>query len=523
MAYYRLDGKTLNRYDVIQLANQTAHFLRETLNLNKGDRIGIISPNSTLYAPVVLGILKAGCICVTLNPIYSAAEMEHPVADSDLKMIFAHPMTLKSLREALSKLGRSFKLPNGQPSVWIINDADAVQAATTGELDFREALQNKDWPTERVNSTEDVSFIVYSSGTSGKPKGVMLTHDNLISNTETFNLVSRREGGPYQTAIGVLPFFHIFGLNILVLSSFLHGFRVVVVPRFDINVFCAAVQRFHANMSVVVPPILLALARHPDVDKYDMSSLTAVISGAAPLGRELCEEVQHRLPKLGLAQGYGLSETAPVLLRCIVDRHRQHLGSAGQIVPFNEIRLVNYDGKDVAYEQGSSGNPGEIWVRGRSVMKGYLNNPDATNECMTPDGWFKTGDIAIVKDGFFYIVDRMKELIKYKGFQVPPAELEDMLLAHPNIADCAVIGLYKEDIATELPMAFVVPKKGVIDLVNSSQSEKDACGNEIANWLDSKVANHKKLRGGVVFIDEIPKSQSGKILRRVLREKANNK
>ena len=156
-------------------------------------------------------------------------------------------------------------------------------------------------------------------------------------------------------------------------------------------------------------------------------------------------------------------------------------------------------------------------------MKGYLNNPDATNECMTPDGWFKTGDIAIVKDGFFYIVDRMKELIKYKGFQVPPAELEDMLLAHPNIADCAVIGLYKEDIATELPMAFVVPKKGVIDLVNSSQSEKDACGNEIANWLDSKVANHKKLRGGVVFIDEIPKSQSGKILRRVLREKANNK
>lgn len=505
------------------MSGRIATFLRETLKLNKGDKVGIISPNSTLYTPVVHGVLRAGCVCVTLNPIYSAEELEHPLIDSDIKVMFSHPVALKNVLDAMNHLKRPLTLPNGQNAVWLIDEADSVKPVPSGQRDFRECLPTNEWPVETVNSTEDLSFIVYSSGTSGKPKGVMLSHDNLISNTETFRPVDARESASYQTMLAVLPFFHIFGLNFFVFTCFLHGIRVVAMPKFDINLFCASVQRFQCTMALVVPPILLALARHPVVDKYDMSTLRLAVSGAAPLGPELCEDVTRRLPTLGLGQGYGLSETSPVILRATAKVHHGAFGTAGRIVPHNEVRLVDYDGKDVAFEQGKDGKPGELWVRGRNVMKGYLNNKAATEDCLTPDGWFKTGDVAIVKNGNFFIVDRMKELIKYKGFQVSPAELEDLLLGHPKVADCAVVGQYVQQEATELPRAYIVPKPNVLDPLKSSPAEKESLAKEIIQWTDSKVANHKRLRGGVEILSEIPKSTSGKILRRFLRDKANGK
>ncbi|WFD17828.1 hypothetical protein MCAP1_000037 [Malassezia caprae] len=505
------------------MAGEVAYFLRNTLKLQAGDRVGIISPNSTLYSSLALGIIRAGCACVTLNPIYSPEELEHPIVDSDIKVIFTHPSILGNVREAWSKSKRSFKLPSDQNPIWLIDDSDWVLSQKTGEKDFRTALTSNELGVVPVNPEEDLAFIVYSSGTSGKPKGVMLTHKNMIFGTDTFAKVSFGEFGPGHTAIAILPFFHIFGLNFFTMAAFMTGTRVVVMPRFEVEVFCAAVQHFRASMAIIVPPILLALARHPAVSKYDISTLKVGLSGAAPLGPELCEEAQKRLPGFLISQGYGLSETAPVALRATKDQHRKNLGTAGKVVPHIQIRLVNHEGVDVAHDQGSDGKPGEIWIRGPAVMKGYLNNETATKETITEDGWLKTGDIAIIKNGLFFIVDRMKELIKYKGFQVSPAELEDMLLAHPKIQDCAVIGVYVKDEATELPRAYVVPKADAIDLKSSSQHEQDRLRKEILDWFNPQVANHKKLRGSVVFITEIPKSASGKILRRVLRDKANGK
>lgn len=291
-----------------------------------------------------------------------------------------------------------------------------------------------------------------------------------------------------------------------------YGMTVVVMPRFELPVFLGAVARYKITLGILVPPILVLLAKDPSVTKYDLSSLKVIMSGAAPLSAELGDEVMARIPSCQVTQGYGLTETSPTAHYTPASLYQQHKGSCGRLMPCVEARLVNDDGRDVAFEQGKDGQPGELWLRGPTIMKGYLNNKTATEESITPDGWFKTGDVAIYKDDHFYIVDRKKELIKYKGFQVAPAEIEAMLLNHPKVSDAAVIGVYVEKEATELPRAYVVPRADAnVDLKNEEQVK--AFTDDIRNWFDSKVANHKKLRGGVVAENMIQKSPSGKILR----------
>ncbi|WFD33032.1 hypothetical protein MSPP1_004089 [Malassezia sp. CBS 17886] len=520
VASWRLDGKPMTRGDVEHTAKQIAYFLRHTLGLAAGQRVAVVSPNSTLYLPVVLGIARAGLVCVATNPVYSTDEMVHPFLDSDVAVALVFPAIVPAVRAAFEKAQRPQHLANGQRAIWLMDEADTVPALPTGETDFRPALSSDDWPIEQIRDPRSTEVVIaYSSGTSGKPKGVLLTHDNLVCGCDGLCEGSKGDVGPHQIAISVLPMFHIFGLNILVFSAFLVSMRAVVVPRFDVDVFCAAVQRFHVTLAAVVPPMLLALARHPSVAKYDLSSLRVALCGAAPLGVELGDEVENRLPHLRVCQGYGLSETSPVVAFAPSADYRNHKGSCGFPFPGTEVRLIDADDKDVAHDQGSDGKPGELWVRGRMVMKGYQNNKEATDESLTPDGWYKTGDIAIYKDGFLYIVDRKKELIKYKGFQVAPAELEALLLANSSVADVAVIGMYDKAQATELPCAFVQPRPGTLDVNKATPEEKEKLAKAIIDWTAERVANHKKLRGGVIFIPEVPKSASGKILRRLLRDK----
>lgn len=504
------------------MTGEIAHVLRNVLGLQAGDRVAIVSPNSTIFVMTFLAIARAGLTSVPLNPLYSPEELAHPLEDSDVRVVLAHPVAAKSVLACLEKMKRKPTLPNGQPSVWLLDDGDKEATGPAPLKDLRSQLSKEQLPVQKIgDSSKTPVTIVYSSGTSGKPKGVMLAHDALIANTETVVFTAQADFHPGNTIGAVLPMFHIFGINVLLLSPLLVGIEIVVLPRFDIEMFCAMVQRFKVAFVLVVPPMLLMLARSPAVNKYDLSSLRVLLSGAAPLSPELGDEVERRLPNVRVTQGYGLSETAPILTVTPSNEYHNFKGSCGEAAYGVELRLVTDDDKDVAFEQGANGNPGELWARGRNIMMGYVNNKEATDDCLTDDGWFKTGDIAILRNNHFYIVDRKKELIKYKGFQVPPAELEALILTHPQVADVAVVGLQSKQEATELPLAFVVPRS--FDASSAPQDKKDALSKDVIEWVGQRVANHKKLRGGVRIIPAIPKNASGKILRRELRDSVNPK
>ncbi len=350
-------------------------------------------------------------------------------------------------------------------------------------------------PEIDVDPATDLAVLPYSSGTTGLPKGVMLTHRNLIANVlqidETFDL------GEEDVLIGVLPFFHIYGQSVIMNLGLRSGATVVTMPRFDLEQFLGLIGEHGVTLAYVVPPIALALAKHPAVEGADVSSLRLIMSGAAPLGAELSNAVSTRLG-VPTIQGYGMTETSPVTHVSPIEPELIKGGSIGLPVPGTESRLVDPD-------SGKDGTRGELWIRGPQVMAGYLNNEEATRNTIDPDGWLHTGDIAeIDEDGYYAIVDRLKELIKYNGFQVPPAELEAILITHPAIADCAVIGVPDEE-AGELPKAFVVVSGEVTD-------------DEIMAFVAEQVSPQKKVRL-IERIEQIPKSAAGKILRRQLAGK----
>jgi acyl-CoA synthetase (AMP-forming)/AMP-acid ligase II len=292
-----------------------------------------------------------------------------------------------------------------------------------------------------------------------------------------------------------------------VLNGVLHaGATLVVMPRFDLEAFLEAIQRYRVTGMHVVPPIVLALAKHPAVDRYDLSSLRWVNSGAAPLDAALTHAAAGRL-RCAVRQGYGLTETSPVTHFLREDEAVAHAGTVGRPLPGTEVRIVDVEsGRDVP-----AGATGEIWLRGPQVMLGYLGKPEATAAMLTPDGWLRTGDVGVQDaEGFLRVVDRVKELIKFKGMQVAPAELEALLLTHPSVGDVAVIP-HPDAEAGEIPAAYVVPRAGV--------AADAALAQELMTFLAGRVAPHKRVRE-VHFLEQVPKSASGKILRRVLVEQA---
>lgn len=279
------------------------------------------------------------------------------------------------------------------------------------------------------------------------------------------------------------------------------------MSKYDLKKFCFYIQEYRITMAYVVPPVVLQLAKDPVVAQFDLSSLRMMSSGAAPLAKDLVDAVYQRL-QVPIKQGYGLSETSPTTHSQPWDTWDKYVGSVGPLLANQSIKYMSDDESELPV-----GATGELWIKGPNVFKGYLNNPEGTRNALTADGYFKTGDVGHQdKDGNLYITDRVKELIKYKGFQVPPAELEGKLHSHPDIEEAAVIGVYEAERATEVPMAFIVLAKGV-----RGNAAKES---QIVDWLSARVAHHKRLRGGIRWVDEVPKSPSGKILRRVLRLRA---
>ncbi|MGH2652437.1 MAG: AMP-binding protein, partial [Actinomycetota bacterium] len=360
---------------------------------------------------------------------------------------------------------------------------------------FSELLRtNAEPPDVRIDPADDLAALPYSSGTTGLPKGVMLTHHNLVANLcQTVVLQHVRED---EALIGVLPLFHSYGMTVVMNLSLRQGATVVTMPKFDLEPFLRLLQDHRVTRAYLVPPIILALAKHLAVDGYDLSALEVILSGAAPLDAGLAESCAKRLG-CKVIQGYGLTETSPVT-HVTNDEGTGKPGSVGEVLPNTECKVVDW----ATGEEVGPGQDGEILVRGPQVMKGYLNNPTATANTIDEDGWLRTGDIGHAdEDGFFFVDDRLKELIKYKGYQVPPAELEAVLVGHPAVADAAVIPSPDEE-GGEVPKAFVVLKG-------------KATPDKLMAYVAERVAPYKRIRK-LEVIEEIPKSLSGKILRRVL-------
>jgi acyl-CoA synthetase (AMP-forming)/AMP-acid ligase II len=450
---------------------------------SKGDVFGIFAPNSPEWAVAYHAVSSLGGVSTTINSLYTADEVAAQLQDSGARFLMTAPAFLERAREAADRAGIDVVFVAGDPS-------DPLWSGSWWE--------GGDPPQVAIHPREDLVVLPYSSGTTGFPKGVMLTHHNIVSNL--VQLGSVHHVSEDERLIAVLPFFHIYGQVVIMNNGLYRGATVVTMPKFELEPFLKLLQEHRITRAHLVPPIILALAKHPLIDRYDLSSLRLIMSGAAPLDGGLAALCEQRLGA-HVIQGYGLTETSPVT-HCTPDDDpaKNKPGSIGPPLPNTETRVVDWG----TGENFGPNQDGEIWVRGPQVMKGYLNNPQATAHTIDEDGWLHTGDIGHADgDGYFTIVDRLKELIKFKGYQVPPAELEAVLICHPAVADAAVIPKADEE-AGEIPKAFVV---------RSGEVEAGA----LIAYVAERVAWHKKVRE-VEFVEEIPKSASGKILRRVLVE-----
>ncbi|ORY38884.1 acetyl-CoA synthetase-like protein [Rhizoclosmatium globosum] len=496
-----VSGTRVSFKQLLQSIDALSAALYASLAFKKWNVVAIFSPNHIQYPTIVHAVLKAGGTVSPANPSYSVNELAFQLKDSGAKYLFVHPAVLETALAAAQKVGIAEK------NIILLDEPSVVVPGPSRRTINQISAANK-VPAPVVKLTREEimqrpAYMCYSSGTTGLPKGVETTQYNVIANTWQYDAYQKksREVMAGDVWTGVLPFFHIYGMVVSCHIGFHQSCAVVVFPKFDLTNWVNSLVKYNVSGAHIAPPIALAMAKHPMLDDYKFPKLRWMMSGAAPLAPEIIHAVHKRLGVV-VNVGYGLTETSPVTHLLPASLALKYPNSIGLMIPNIEARIVNPDtGKDV--EQGQEG---ELWVRGPNVMKGYHNNAKATADCIDKDRFFHTGDIVKVdENGMFYIVDRLKELIKCKGFQVPPAELEAYLLEHPAIADAAVIGR-SDEACGEVPRAFVVLKPNV-----------KCTDTEIIEFIDAKVAPHKKLRGGVEFVAEIPKSASGKILRRILR------
>lgn len=458
--------------------------------LRKGDVLALHSPNTIAYPAVFYGATRAGAAVTTVHPLATAEEFAKQLKDSGARWIVTVSLFLDAAR-------RAAELAGGIQEIFVCDRAE-------GHTSVLDMLGSTAPEPEPGFDADDIAVLPYSSGTTGTPKGVMLTHRSIGSNLEQLRPFIPMEPG--QTILAVLPFFHIYGLTALMNVPLRCGATVVVLPRFDLDQFLGVIQQHRVTGLYVAPPIVLALAKHPAVDAYDLSSVEYIVSAAAPLDADLAAACAARVGVPAVLQAYGMTELSPGANVVPIDARDAPPGTVGKLLPGTELRITSLDtpGEDVGID-----TDGEILIRGPQTMKGYLGRPDATAAMIDPDGWVHTGDVGrIDANGWLFVVDRVKELIKYKGYQVAPAELEALLLAHESVADAAVIGVYDPD-GNEIPKAYVVRTPGT-----------DLTADALMAWVAERVAPYKKVRR-VEFTDAVPRAATGKILRRELREREN--
>ncbi|MCI3241280.1 MULTISPECIES: 4-coumarate--CoA ligase family protein [Streptomyces] len=482
------DGTTLSYEQLDRFHRRIAAALAEA-GVRKGDVLALHSPNTIAFPTAFYAATRAGASVTTVHPLATAEEFGKQLKDSAARWIVTVSPLLETAR-------RAAELAGGVEEILVCDSAPGHRSL----IDMLASAAPE--PQVDIDPVEDVAVLPYSSGTTGIPKGVMLTHRQIGTNLA--QLEPLIPTAPGDRILAVLPFFHIYGLTALMNAPLRQGATVVVLPRFELETFLAAIQNHRITGLFVAPPIVLALAKHPLVAQYDLSSLKYIISAAAPLDASLAAACSQRLGLPPVGQAYGMTELSPgTHVVPLAAMHDAPPGAVGKLIAGTEMRIVSLDDPDKDLPAGESG---EILIRGPQIMKGYLGRPDATAQMIDPDGWLHTGDVGHVDDdGWLFVVDRVKELIKYKGFQVAPAELEALLLTHPGIADAAVIGVYNDD-NNEVPHAYVVRQPNAAALSEG----------EVMMYVAENVAPYKRVRQ-VTFIDGVPRAASGKILRRELR------
>ena len=451
-----------------------------------GDVLALCAPNSIDFVLAYLAATSAGAVVTTVNPLWTEAEIGRQLRQSGARwLVSTADLLAGKLRALVRETG--------------IAEAFAIGAQSGGEATPFDALRLGSAPATAApptaaGSVSDAAFLLSSSGTTGLPKIVVLTHRNLVASLCQTRLVHKVTAD--DVVIAALPLFHIFGLQISMNLALLEGATVVILPRFDLAAFLRAVEVYRATRAELVPPMVLGLAASDLIDSHDVSSLRVLTSGAAPLGADLARACAQRIG-CRVKQAYGLTEIAGGS-HIAPDDGPDRPDSIGPALPGVECRVV--DSKSGA--DAGTGAPGELLIRTPGIMRGYLGNPEATAATVDSAGWLHTGDIVTVDDdGWYFVADRVKELIKYKGLSVAPAELEGLLLTHPAVADAAVVR-HPDQAAGEVPKAYLVLRDAV--------SEQ-----ELMDWVAERVAPYKRVRL-VEFTDSIPKSPSGKILRRLL-------
>ncbi|CAL5872765.1 uncharacterized protein PFLUO_LOCUS7034 [Penicillium psychrofluorescens] len=517
-----VSGRSHTYDDVLQRTRSLASGLRQ-LGVQTGDTVAMMCPNSIDYPIICYGIIGAGATVSPSNATYTSEEVHHQLQTTGAKYLIVHSSLAQTVKDAVKGTAVQkviLQTGNDNPPAM-----DGVMMPTIEDLMAQKPTKDL-VITPSALLDERSAFICFSSGTTGPAKGVITTHRNIVANLQQWDAHSTHGGAKLPTAsVAFLPFSHIYAISYFVCGAFLRGMKTAVMASFDLDVFLNSIQTVQPEELAVVPPIVLLLVKDPRVEKYDLSSVRTILSAAAPLSKELAEALEGRFRKLyGTTvychQSYGLTETSPLVSRVSPERMVDKRHTVGCITPNMQFRFIDSETMqdvDMTIQDNGQLPLAEILCRGPNVTKGYLGNESATKDLFHVDSngdkWMRTGDIATIdQDGYITIHDRIKELIKYKGHQVIPSELEGKLLEHSDVDDCGVTSQYIEDQATELPVAFVV-------LTAEARSQpQNAVAMNLNQWINERVAHHKRLRGGIRFIDAIPKSPSGKILRRKLKE-----
>ncbi|XP_066158712.1 uncharacterized protein pdgy [Euwallacea fornicatus] len=492
--------------EVRKYSRNLSKILRTKLGLNKGDVVLIYLPNCPQFPIATLGCLEAGLIASTVNSLYTAGEVLRQLKDSSSKIIITTCNLYATVTKAVSELPRKIPI--------ICIKTKPEQLLPQGTIDFYELIKT----TLDISDLEpphfnDAAILPYSSGTTGLPKGVKLTHGNIVANLTqishpSVNFLECANGNFQEVSPGVLPMFHIYGFTICTMKLLTQGAKVVTMPRFQPETFIDVLKNYPISIIFAAPPLILFLTHHPDVKIEYFKKLKNIMSGAAPLGITDEEKFKEKAGKeVSIFQGYGLTETSPVVSLATPSLLQQFpndcKGSIGRVLLNTEIKFIKLG--DNGGTALAPHEEGELLVRGPQVMEGYHNNPQATKDTFLGD-WFRTGDLGHYNEhGFMFITDRVKELIKVRGFQVAPAELEEILRSHPKVADAAVVGI-PDEINGEVPRAYI-QTKGNVDT------------RQIYQFVADKVAKYKRLEGGIEVIKDIPKNASGKILRRELKNR----